>query len=249
MNDPHPRRRTALVTGASSGIGAAIAARLAVAGATVAVNYRENLSGAESVVREIESKGGSAFTVAGDVSNPDQARRVADAVAARGGGIDVLINNAGVLEFGRIGEIAPDSLERQFRINAHSVVYMIQAVLPHMSTEHGGRIVNVATNLAYAPIEGCVVYAAAKSAVITLTAGFAKELGRRAITVNAVAPGATATRMTEWLTDDIRRGIESATPLGRMAVPGDVADVAVFLASESARWVTGRTLIVDGGLA
>jgi 3-oxoacyl-[acyl-carrier protein] reductase len=249
MTDQEPRKRTALVTGASSGIGAAIATRLAAAGAQVAVNYRQNRDGAESVVRAIEAAGGVAFAVAGDVSDPVQAKRVAEEVAARTGGIDVLINNAGVLEFGRIGEIDPDSVERQFRVNTFSVVHMIQAVLPYMPVERGGRIVNVSTNLSYAPIEGCVVYAAAKAAVITLTAGFAKELGRRAITVNAVAPGATVTRMTEWLTDDIRQGLEAATPLGRLALPGDVADVAVFLASEAARWVNGRTIIVDGGLA
>ncbi len=241
--------KAALVTGASSGIGAAVAKRLAALGMTVAVNYRESRDAAESVVREIEAQGGAAFAVAGDVSDPDQAQRVAAAVAQRCPRIDILVNNAGVLEFGRVGEIDPQSVERQFRVNTFSVVHMTQAVLPYMPAAGGGRIVNVATNLSYDPIEGCVVYAAAKAAVITLTAGFARELGKRGITVNAVAPGATETRMTSWLTDEIRHGIEAATPLGRMALPGDVADVVVFLASDGARWVTGRTLIVDGGLA
>jgi NAD(P)-dependent dehydrogenase (short-subunit alcohol dehydrogenase family) len=249
MSEQRVGSRVALVTGASSGIGAAVAKRLAASGNTVAVNYRESRDAAETVVREIEAQGGAAFAIAGDVSDPEQARRVAAAVAERCQRIDILINNAGVLEFGRIGEIDPPSVERQFRINTFSVVYMTQAVLPFMPVGSGGRIVNVATNLSYDPIEGCVVYAAAKAAVITMTLGFAKELGKRGITVNAVAPGATETRMTSWLTDDIRRGIEAATPLGRMAVPGDVADVVVFLASDGARWVNGRTVIVDGGLA
>jgi 3-oxoacyl-[acyl-carrier protein] reductase len=239
----------ALVTGASSGIGAAIARRLAARGATIAVNYRQNREGAEQVVRDIEAEGGKAFAVGGDVSDPEAAKRLADEVATRCGCIDILVNNAGVLEGGTIGEIDPASVERQFRVNTFSVVYMTQAALPHFPQGKGGRIVNIATNLSYAPIEGCSVYTASKAAVATLTACFAKELGRRHITVNAVAAGATATPMTSWLSDEMRKGIASATPLGRMAQPEDVADAVIFLASDAARWVTGRTLIVDGGLA
>jgi 3-oxoacyl-[acyl-carrier protein] reductase len=119
--------------------------------------------------------------------------------------------------------------------------------VPHFP-DSGGRVVNVSTNIAYRPIEGCVIYSASKAAVSTLTEGFSKELASKKITVNAVAPGATVTPMTAWLSDDLRRGIEQATPLGRMAVPDDVADVVAFLASDGSRWVTGRTILVDGGL-
>jgi 3-oxoacyl-[acyl-carrier protein] reductase len=249
MSDANMASRIAIVTGASSGIGAEIARRLASRGATVAVNYRQGREGAEAVVRDIEARGGTAFAIGADVSDPEQARRLADEVAARCGRIDILVNNAGILEGGRIGEIDLASVERQFRVNAFSVVYMMQAAIPHMPADRGGRIVNVGTNLSYAPLEGCVVYAASKAAVVTLTAGFAKELGKQHITVNAVAPGATVTPMTDWLSDDMRRGIAASTPLGRMGQPDDVADVVVFLASDAARFVTGRTVIVDGGLA
>jgi 3-oxoacyl-[acyl-carrier protein] reductase len=239
--------KIALVTGASSGIGAGIARRLARGGATVAVHYGSKEANAAAVVAEIEKDGGSAFIVGGDVSKPDRAQAIVEAVVARTGRIDILVNNAGILEFALFGQIDPASFERQFAVNALSVLLMMQAAVPHFP-EAGGRIVNVSTNLAYRPIEGCVVYSASKAAVSAMTEGFSKELARRAITVNAVAPGATATPMTAWLSDDLRRGIEQATPLGRMAQPDDVADVVAFLASPAARWVTGRTLLVDGGL-
>ena len=239
--------KVALVTGASSGIGSAIAVRLAQAGATVAVHYNANADNAAAVVASIEQAGGTAFSVGGDVSKPADALAIVAAVVARAGRIDILVNNAGILEFGLFGQIDPASFERQFAINTLSVRLTMPAAVPHLPAA-GGRIVNVSTHLATRPIEGCVVYAASKAAVGTLTEGFSKELAKKNIGVNAVAPGATATPMTAWLTDDIRGGIESATPLGRMATPGDIADVVMFLASDAARWVTGRTILVDGGL-
>jgi 3-oxoacyl-[acyl-carrier protein] reductase len=239
--------KIALVTGASIGIGAAVARRLAAEGASVAINYRNGKAAAEALVAEIEARGGTAIAVGADVSKPQDATRLAETVAKRFGRIDILVNNAGTLEFGRFGEIEPAAFERQFSVNTLSVLLMMQAAVPYFP-EAGGRIVNVATNLAYVPLEGTVIYAASKAAVMTLTHGFAKELGKKRIAVNAVAPGGTVTRMTEWLTDEMRGGIGAATPLGRMAQPEDVADVIVFLASDEARWVTGRTLTVDGGL-
>ena len=239
--------KVAIVTGASSGIGAGIAKRLARGGCKVAVHYRSNEANAAAVVAEIEGAGGAAFSVGGDVSKPTDATAIVAAVVARAGKIDILVNNAGILEFALFGEIDPASFERQFAVNTLSVLLMMQAAVPYFPAS-GGRIVNVSTNLAYRPIEGCVVYAASKAAVSVLTEGFSKELANKNIAVNAVAPGATITPMTAWLSDDLRRGIETATPLGRMATPEDVADVIAFLASDSARWVTGRTLLVDGGL-
>jgi 3-oxoacyl-[acyl-carrier protein] reductase len=141
-----------------------------------------------------------------------------DAVVQRCGQIDILVNNAGILEYGLFGEIDPASFERQFSTNTLSVLLMMQAAVPHFPSA-GGRIVSVSTNLAYRPIEGCAVYSASKAAVSALTEGFSKELAKKHITVNAVAPGATMTPMTAWLTDDLRSGIEKATPLGRMACP------------------------------
>jgi 3-oxoacyl-[acyl-carrier protein] reductase len=239
--------KIALVTGASSGIGSGIAERLARGGATVAVHYHANEANAAAVVAKIESAGGTAFTVGGDVSKPDDARAIVAAVVARAGKIDILINNAGILEFALFGQIEASSFERQFAVNTLSVLLMMQEAVPHFPAS-GGHIVNVSTNLAYRPIEGCVVYSASKAAVGALTEGFSKELAKKNIRVNAVAPGATATPMTAWLSDDLRQGIETATPLGRMAAPDDIADVVAFLASDAARWVTGRTLLADGGL-
>jgi 3-oxoacyl-[acyl-carrier protein] reductase len=239
--------KVAIVTGASSGIGSAVATRLGGAGATVAVHYNSHKENAAAVAAAITSAGGHAFIVGGDVAKPDDVKSIVKAVVDQCGKIDILVNCAGILEYARFGDIEPASFERQFSINALSVVLMMQAAVPHFP-KTGGRVVNVSTNIAYRPIEGCVIYSASKAAVSTLTEGFSKELASRKITVNAVAPGATATPMTAWLSDDLRRGIEQATPLGRMAVPDDVADVVAFLASEGSRWVTGRTILVDGGL-
>jgi 3-oxoacyl-[acyl-carrier protein] reductase len=240
--------KVALVTGGSSGIGAGAAKRLAGKGATVAVHYHAHADNAQAVVADIEAAGGSAFAVGGDVSKPGDVAGIVEAVVARAGKIDILVNSAGILEYAVFGEIDPTSFERQFAINTLGVLLMMQAVAPHFPAS-GGRIVNVSTNLAYRQIEGCVVYAASKAAVSAMTEGFAKELGKKGVTVNAVAPGATLTPMTAWLSDEMKAGISASTPLGRIATPEDIADVIAFLASDESRWVTGRTLLVDGGLA
>jgi 3-oxoacyl-[acyl-carrier protein] reductase len=240
--------KVALVTGGSSGIGAGAAKRLAGKGATVAVHYHAHADNAQAVVADIEAAGGSAFAVGGDVSKPGDVAGIVEAVVARAGKIDILVNSAGILEYAVFGEIDPTSFERQFAINTLGVLLMMQAVAPHFPAS-GGRVVNVSTNLAYRQIEGCVVYAASKAAVSAMTEGFAKELGKKGVTVNAVAPGATLTPMTAWLSDEMKAGISASTPLGRIATPEDIADVIAFLASDESRWVTGRTLLVDGGLA
>jgi 3-oxoacyl-[acyl-carrier protein] reductase len=239
--------RIALVTGAASGIGAAIARRLAREGATVAINYRNSRNAAEALDAEIAANGGHAAAFAGDVSKPAEASGLAAAVAARFGRIDILVNNAGLIEPGLFGAIEPDSFERQFAGNALSVLLMMQAAVPHFPST-GGRIINISSSLAMAPLESTVVYSAAKAAVNTMTLGFARELGKRQITVNAVAPGATETPMTADIPAEIKDRISASTPLGRWARPEDIADVVLFLASDSARFVTGRVIVVDGGL-
>jgi 3-oxoacyl-[acyl-carrier protein] reductase len=241
------QNKVALVTGASSGIGSAVATRLGRAGATVAVHYNGHEENAAAVASTITSAGGTAFIVGGDVAKVDDAKSIVKAVVDRCGEIDILVNCAGILEYARFGDIDSASFERQFSVNTLSVVLMMQAAVPHFPAS-GGRVVNVSSNIAFRPIEGCSIYCASKAAVSTLTEAFSKELASKRITVNAVAPGATVTPMTAWLTDDLRRGIEQATPLGRMAVPADIADVVFFLASDGSRWVTGRTILVDGGL-
>lgn len=239
--------KVALITGASSGIGSAVATKLGRAGATIAVHYNSHEENAAAVASAITSAGGKAFIVGGDVAKVADAHRIVKAVTDQCSKIDIVVNCAGVLEYALFGDIDPASFERQFSINTFSVILMMQAAVPHFPNS-GGRIVNVSSNIAFRPIEGCAVYCASKAAVSTLTEAFSKELAFKKITVNAVAPGATVTPMTAWLTEDLRRGIDQATPLGRMAMPADVADVVAFLASEESRWITGRTILVDGGL-
>ncbi len=239
--------KVALVTGGASGIGAAIALTLAQAGAAVAVNYRSAHKAAEALVQQIRAQGGQAAAFPGDVSIPEQTAALVHAVAARFGRIDSLVNNAGIIETGPFGAIDPTTFSLQFDGNVLSVLLMMQACVPHFPAS-GGRIVNISSSLAMAPLEGTVLYSASKAAVNTLTQGFARELGKRHITVNAIAPGATETPMTQGIPADIKDKISAATPLGRWAQPQDIADVALFLVSDAARFITGRVIVVDGGL-
>lgn len=247
MADLTDRERVVLVTGGSGGIGAAIARRFAADGCRVAVHYNRSAEAAESLADEIRCGGGEAFTVTADVTSAADVRRMADAVADRFGTISVLVNNAGISTPMALGAMGEADISRELGVNVASVVLVTQACLPHMG--RGGVIVNVSSNLAYAPLPGMTLYCAAKAAVACLTQGFARELGARGIRVNAVAPGATRTAMTEWIDAAVMQGIAHQTPLGRIAEPNDVAGAVALLASEGAGWVTGRTLIVDGGLA
>jgi 3-oxoacyl-[acyl-carrier protein] reductase len=240
--------KTALITGASAGIGAAIARKLAAQGAAVAITYRNGKTKAEALVADIIAQGGQAACFGGDVSSPTDAKALADAAAARFGQIDILVNNAGIIEAGLFGSIDPASFERQFSSNVLSVLLMMQAAVPHVP-ESGGRIINISSSLATAPVASTGVYSASKAAVNTLTHCFAKELGAKNITVNAIAPGATETDMTSAIDPAIKNQIAAATPLGRWAKPEDIADATAFLASEAARFITGRVIVVDGGLA
>lgn len=238
--------RAALVTGASGGIGSETARRLARAGARVAVHAFRNLAAAAAVADEIIAAGGEAFALAGDAADPAAMARIADETAARFGGIDILVHVSGTSPQMPFGSVTAENFDALFRDNVLSAILAMQECARHMG--EGGRIVTVSSNLCYGPMAGLVPYAAAKAALITLTQGFARELGPRRIAVNAVAPGAIETPMTEWIPQDIRDSIAGATPLGRMGQPDDVADAILFLVSPAAKWVNGRTLIVDGGL-
>ena len=239
--------KTALVTGASGGIGAAIARALAAQGAAVAVHYRGGKDKAEALARDITEAGGQAAAFGANVAVPTEAAGLAAAVSAHFGGIEILVNNAGIIETAVFGAIDPASFERQFTANTLSVLLMMQASVPHFPAS-GGRIINISSSLAMAPLESTVIYSASKAAVNTLTQGFSRELGKHRITVNAIAPGATETPMTAGVPEEIKDRISSSTPLGRWARPEDIADVAVFLASDAARFITGRIITVDGGL-
>jgi 3-oxoacyl-[acyl-carrier protein] reductase len=166
--------KVALVTGGSSGIGSAVATRLGQAGASVAVHYKTHKDDAAVVASVITSAGGTAFIVGGDVAKADDAKEIVKAVVDREGEIDILVNCAGILEYARFGDIEPVSFNRQFSANTLSVVLMMQAAVPHFP-DSGGRIVNVSSNIAFRPIEGCAIYCASKAAVSTLTEGFQRS--------------------------------------------------------------------------
>ena len=238
--------RNAIVTGGSRGIGAAVARRLAADGARVAVIYRSNRDEAEAVVSAIRASGAEAIAVQADVADATSVNAMVSTVREAFGAIDIVINNAGILEGQPVGSIDAASFDAQFRTNALSVILVTQAVLPHVPAR-GGRIVNVSSSLVYRARAGLSVYAASKAAVGALTHAFAVELGPRNITVNAVAPALTRTDMTAPIPDEVKARMRESTPLGRLAEPEDIADAIAFLASDDARWITGRTLMTDGG--
>jgi len=238
--------KVAIVTGGSRGIGAAIARRLAGEGAQVALFYRSNAEAADATVRAIEAAGGQAAAFKADVADEVAVRLAVREVATRFGRVDALVNNAGIFEAEPVGEISRESFHRQFAVNAWSVLASTQAALDHFPAA-GGAIVNVSSSLAVRPEPQTVSYSASKAAVDSLTLGCAIELGARGIRVNAVAPAITRTDMTADIPAEQLREETRLTPLGRLAEPGDIADVVAFLCSDDARWITGRSLLVDGG--
>ena len=238
--------KVAVVTGASRGIGKATAMALAARGAHVAVVYKAQRAAAETVVAAIRSAGGQADAFQADVADPASVRALAQAVAQQHGRIDVLVNNAGVFGARMLAELDAAFFAEQFDNNTLSVMLTTQAFAPLFS-DHGGSIVNVSSNLAHAPTAPTSVYSASKAAVDALTRAFAMELGARRIRVNAVAPFITRTDMTAGIPDDERRHLAAETPLGRLAEPEDVARVIVALASPDMAWVTGRSILTDGG--
>lgn len=240
-------QKIAIVTGGSRGIGAAIARKLAAQGAHVAIVYKSNAQCAQAVVQDIGAAGGTATAFGADVADRACVDTVIAAVVQRFGHIDILVNNAGVFESSPFGNIDAALVRRVFDANMGSVLNMTQAAVPHFPAA-GGRIVNVSTNLIYAPRPGTGIYAASKAAVSVLTHAFAKELGARGITVNAIAPSVVNTDMTAATPPARRQQVIAGTPAGRIGEPADIADVVAFLASDDARWITGRTLLTDGGL-
>lgn len=237
----------AVVTGGAGGIGAATCRQLAQNGFAVVIVYHSSQAQALQLEHDIAESGGSAWAVCGDVSSSDDVDSIAGAVAERFGRIDVLVNNAGISSYLEFGSMSGADIDREFAVNVRSVVLMTQACVPHMRS--GGAIVNVSSNLASAPLPGLSLYSAAKAAIASLTKGFARELGSRGIRVNAVAPGATRTAMTEWIDEHTMANISTSTPLGRVGLPQDIASAIGMLASAQSGWISGQTIIVDGGLS
>jgi 3-oxoacyl-[acyl-carrier protein] reductase len=241
--------KTALVTGASKGIGASIAKHLAAEGASVVVNYSSDQAGADRVVSEITTAGGKAVAVKANVAEPAEIESlVAESVKAFGG-IDILINNAGVYQFAPLEEITPELFHRQFNINVLGLLLTTQAAVRHFPAG-GGAIVNISSVVSTLGLPGGSVYGGTKAAVDAATRSLAKELGPRGIRVNSINPGMVGTEGTATAGidgSDFQKSVIATTPLGRIGVPQDIATAAVFLASSDSSWITGETLFISGG--
>lgn len=241
--------KVAIVTGASKGIGAAIAKSLAAAGAAVVVNYASSKAGADKVVSAITAAGGKARAVAGDVSKPAEAEGIVKAALESYGRLDILVNNSGVYEFGAIDAVTPESFHRQFDINVLGLLLTTQAAVKHLP--EGGSIINVGSVVSRITPPGSAVYSGTKGAVDAITGVLARELGAKKIRVNTINPGMIETegaRSAGFIGSDFEKNIVSQTPLGRVGQPGDIASIATFLASDDAAWLTGEQLLASGGL-
>ena len=239
----------ALVTGGSRGIGAAIARRLAADGMDVAVNYATNEARAAEVVADIEGSGGTAVAVRADVGNAGDVDDMFTAVTEALGPVTVLVNNAGITDDGLMLRMGPEQWDRVITTNLTSVFLCTRAALRPMVRARSGRIITISSVSGLSGNPGQANYAAAKAGIIGLTKSVAKEVGSRGITVNAVAPGFIATDMTDDLGTSVTDRAREQISLGRLGLPEEVASVVGYLASEGASYITGQTIVVDGGLA
>ena len=241
--------KVAVVTGASKGIGAAIAKSLGAAGASVVVNYASSKAGADIVVAAITKAGGKAVAVQGDVSKVADAQGIIDAAIKNYGRLDILVNNSGIYEFSPIEAITPEHFHKQFDINVLGLLLVTQAASKHLT--EGGSIINIGSVISRLTPAATAVYTGTKGAVDAITGVLAKELGPKKIRVNALNPGMVDTEGVQtagFLGSDMEKNIVAQTPLGRVGQVDDIASVATFLASDDAKWVTGELLRVGGGI-
>jgi 3-oxoacyl-[acyl-carrier protein] reductase len=241
--------KVAVVTGASKGIGAAIAEELARDGASVVVNYSSSGRQAEAVVAKIKAAGGAAKAVHADVSKPAEAKALVNAAVAEFGKIDILVNSAGVFEFLPLEAITEKHFDWMFNLNVRGLVFATQAAVPEFG-DRGGLVINISSIVSHSAPAFASVYSATKGAVDAFTKSLAKELGAKKVRVNAVLPGPVetegATSLPAW--GPLVAQAVPQTPLGRVGQPRDIATVVSFLASEEAGWITGQTIQVTGGL-
>jgi 3-oxoacyl-[acyl-carrier protein] reductase len=241
--------KVALVTGASKGIGAAIAKSLAAEGASVAVNYSSSKVGADTTVAQIVAAGGKAVAVQGDVSKAANAQTIVDSTVKQFGRLDILVNNSGVYEFAPIESVTEESFHRLFNTNVLGLLLTTQAAAKHLG--EGSSIINVGSVVSRLTPPGSAVYTATKGAVDAITGVLSRELASRKIRVNSLNPGMVETegsRTAGIIGSDFEKSTVSQTPLGRVGQPEDIASVAVFLASDDSHWLTGEQLLAGGGL-
>jgi 3-oxoacyl-[acyl-carrier protein] reductase len=239
--------KVAIVTGASRGIGAAVAKRLASDGFTVVVNYAGNAKAAEEVVSEITAAGGKAISAQADVSKPADARRLFDQATEVYGGVDVLVNNAGVMALANVADLTDEDFDRLFDINVKGSYNTMREAAKRL--RHGGRIINFSSSVVGLLQPGYAPYAATKAAIEATTMVLARELRGREITVNAVAPGPTATDL--FLTgksDELIDRLAKLAPLERLGTPDDIAAAVAFLAGPDGAWINGQVLRANGGI-
>jgi 3-oxoacyl-[acyl-carrier protein] reductase len=241
--------KVAVVTGASKGIGAAIAKSLASEGASVVVNYASSKAGADVVVDAIAKTGGKAVAIGGDVSKAADAQKIVDTAVKNFGRLDILVNNSGVYEFQPIDGITEDHYHKIFNVNVLGLLLTTQAAVKHLP--EGGSIINIGSAVTEIFPPASAVYTGTKGAVDAITGVLANELGPRKIRVNSLNPGMVETEGVHTLGiigTDFEKDLVAKTPLARVGQPDDIASVAVFLASDDSRWLTGETLVASGGL-
>jgi 3-oxoacyl-[acyl-carrier protein] reductase len=241
--------KVAVITGASKGIGAGIAKSLAAEGASVVVNYASAKDGADKVVAEIISNGGKAIAVQGDVSKSADVDRLFAETKKAFGAVDVLVNNAGVYKFGGIEEVTEEEFHRQFNTNVLGLLLATRGAVSSFG-DKGGSVINIGSVVSRITPAGSAIYTATKGAVDSITQVLSKELGARKIRVNSINPGMVETEGTHSagiMGSDFQTYAENSTPLGRIGQPEDISPIAVFLASDDSRWLTGETVLAGGG--
>jgi 3-oxoacyl-[acyl-carrier protein] reductase len=241
--------KVAIVTGASKGIGAAIARQLAAEGAAVVVNYSSSAAGGEKVVKEIKDLGGKAIAVQANMSKREEIERLFAKAKEAFGRVDILVNNAGVYEFLPLEKLTEEHFHKQFNLNVLGVLLASQAAASQFEGP-GGSIINISSVVSTLAIPESSVYSGTKGAVDAITRSLASELGPRGIRVNAIRPGMVETEGTQSAgiaESDMRKQVEASTPLRRIGKPQDIAGTAVFLASSDSAWITGETFVISGG--
>ena len=240
--------KVALVTGASRGIGAVVACRLAQAGAKVGVNYHASPDAASQVVDSINQAGGEAFLVGGDVSQQESAEAVIKQTVEHWGNIDILVNNAGINRDRLLIRMKPAAFDSVIAVNLRGAFLCTRYVMPHLIRQRSGRVINMSSVVGLSGNPGQANYAAAKAGLVGLTKAVAREVASRNVTVNALAPGYITTAMVAELSEETQAKILARIPMGRFGKPEDVAEAVVFLCSDGAGYITGQVLTIDGGM-